>query len=530
MRKPLLVVVFALVATLGLTVIAAADPPLPPNSTLATTSRDSTFSPQAPPRYDVESRVVRVGWFDISGIFEYRNGAMTGYVAGLLQALSQYTGWRYEWVYVNFRDIPRLLDEGLIDMSCGVSYLPSRTSLYAYSRLPAGYETVTLHALKDSPIYYMDLAKFNGMRVGLVRNSYGGHMLDRFAEQNGIVFDKREFSSKKDIFKALERKELDAYMDGSLYGEGMKVIGVIALEPFFFVTRKDDDALLNQLDNAMRQLQIASPRFYANLSEDYLRGKHVSFSLTREEHEWLESKPRLRVAYSERQIMMNTEKGGSNFLVELLSVISRRSGIAFDYVPAPSYAEALAMVSRGEADILSDVYAGLDFLAQNNLMATKAYHAPPILLSGLQKLVPGTGIRVGATREMLSVGAAYLAAYPADQVLYFGSADECEDAYNRNLIHAYIPRYPGMAVYTGEMQSMPLVTRSRYSMALGLSRDVSPLALSILDKTISTLTASEVDALQMSRTEPSIMELLARAPSANTPRFSSCWWPPRSPC
>lgn len=519
MLKTALALVLLLLSSAPVFADPAPAPPLPPNSTLATTSPDSVFSPQQLALHKRESRLVRVGWFDISGIFEQKNHVMTGYAAALLQALSQYTGWRYEWVHVNFNDIPRLLENGVIDMTCGISYLPSRTEYYGYSRLPAGYETVTLHALEEAPFYYMDLEKFDGMRVGIVRGSYGGIMLDRFAKQHHLTFNKKEYASKQALIDALHRKELDAYADGSLFGEGMKIIALITLEPFFFVTRKQDTTLLNQLDEAMRQLQIASPRLYANLSDDYLRGKNVAFSLTREEHDWVESKPHLRVAYSNRQIMMHPDQGGSNFLAEVLSTLSRRSGITFDYVPAPSYEEALALVARNEADIVSDVYAGSNFLARNNLLATKPYHDPPIMLAGLEKAVPGSGIRIGATREMLSVGAAYLTAYPADQVIYFSTPDECEDAYQRRIIDAYIPRYPGMAIYADELRTMPFVTRGRYSMALGLSEDVSPLALSVLDKAISTLTASEIDAMQMSRTEPSIPELLLRLVREYAPAF-----------
>ena len=94
--------------------------------------------------------------------------------------------------------------------------------------------------------------------------------------------------------------------------------------------------------------------------------------------------------------MMQPDQGGSNFLAELLGALSRRSGITFDYVPASSYEEALALVARGDADVISDVYTGPQFLAQNNLVATKPYHDPPVMLAGLDKAVPGSGIRVGS--------------------------------------------------------------------------------------------------------------------------------------
>ena len=485
-------------------------PSMPPNSALATTPPEAPVSLRQAAAHLRENRLVRVGWFDISGIFERKNNVMTGYVAALLQALSQYTGWRHEWVHVNFRDIPRLLEDGVIDITCGVSYIPSRTEIYNYSRLPAGYEAVTLHALEDAPFYYMDLKTFNGMRVGIVRGSYGGPMLDRFASQYHLTFRKKEYPSKRDAVAAIRRKDLDAYVDGSLSGEGMKIIALITLEPFFFVTHRTNTALLNQLDDAMRQLHIASPRLYANLAEDYLRGRNTVFSLTREEHDWLQEKPRLRIAYSDRQIMMRPEQSGSNFLAQLLAALSRRSGIAFDYVSAPTYEEALALVANDKADAVSDIYAGPDFSATHGLVTSTPYYDPPILLAGLEKGAPGSGLRIGAAQEMAAVGAAYLAAYPADQLLYFPSMEDCEDARDRGKIDAYIPCFPGTAFSGDDLPSLPFVTRARYSMALGISSEASPLALSVLDKNISALTASEMEAMLMDRTPPSLLETLLR--------------------
>ena len=127
MLKTLVALVLPLLFATHLFAAPAGSPPLPPNSTLATTPLEHTFSPQMLALHKNKSRLIRVGWFDISGIFEQKNNVMTGYAAALLQALSQYTGWRYEWVHVAFQDIPRLLADGSIDMTCGISYLPSRT-------------------------------------------------------------------------------------------------------------------------------------------------------------------------------------------------------------------------------------------------------------------------------------------------------------------------------------------------------------------------------------------------------------------
>ena len=72
----------------------AAAPDLPPQSYMATSKQTFYyFSPEILARNQKEKKLVRVGWFDISGIFQKRQGKMAGYAADLLQAVSAYTGW-----------------------------------------------------------------------------------------------------------------------------------------------------------------------------------------------------------------------------------------------------------------------------------------------------------------------------------------------------------------------------------------------------------------------------------------------------
>lgn len=86
MLKTLVALVLPLLFATHLFAAPAGSPPLPPNSTLATTPLEHTFSPQMLALHKNKSRLIRVGWFDISGIFEQKNNVMTGYAAALLQA------------------------------------------------------------------------------------------------------------------------------------------------------------------------------------------------------------------------------------------------------------------------------------------------------------------------------------------------------------------------------------------------------------------------------------------------------------
>ncbi len=75
---------------------------------------------------DSEDRLVRVGYYE-NEMFEEgaREGAVkTGYAYEYYQKLSEYTGWRYEYVYGEFGDLYQKLLDGGIDFLAGLASWP----------------------------------------------------------------------------------------------------------------------------------------------------------------------------------------------------------------------------------------------------------------------------------------------------------------------------------------------------------------------------------------------------------------------
>lgn len=509
-KLPVLVFLLLMIGACGAATVLAAAPSLPPQAFMATTERKFYyFTPESLVQNQKEKKTVRVGWFDVSGIFQQRHGKMVGYAADVLQAISAYTGWQYEWIHTTIADLPHQLAVGEVDIACGLSYTPGREGVFDYTSFPVGYECITLHVAEDSPIRYMDFKDFDGMKVGVVKGAYGGKVIGEFTKQYDFRIQPRIFDSKRQMQEALKAGIIDAYIDGSLHGTGTKIAAIVSMEPFFFVTGKGSE-ILPPLNEALKQLNLYSPWLLASLFDSYLHGQQeVAFSRTRAEENWLAAHPRLRVAYSEKQSMMDKEMPGSNFLIALMESLSQSSGIAFDYVPAPSYPEALAMLREGKADMISSIFAGLSQTPPRNLLVSRPYYDMPIMLAGDSSAVPGRGIRVGVIHELLSLGQAYATSYPGDTIIYYDSIQQCIDAFKKQAIDAYIPGYPN----AGSMPELPpnaatLTTRARYPMSLGFRHDISPYAVSVLNRTIMTMSSADMDALLMDRTAPTTGAIL----------------------
>lgn len=374
------------------------------------------FSPEDIAANYKASKIIRVGYFDQHGVFEGEGEHLSGYAVALLTAISRYTGWEYKWVKIRFDELAQRLDDGTIDLSCGISFTPERSRLYSFSKLRAGYENTCLHVSSMSDMHYMDLEAFNGMRIGFFTDSLQYDVMKRFAAQNGFSFESFFFEESNEMSQALAEGRIDGYVDGVLQGKGTKVVATISTDPFFFVTRKDDSAIMDPLNEAMRQILLNHPTYLARLYDSYLNiSSDVPVVFTRSECRWLATKPAIRVAYSREQDMMDPEHGG-NFLYAFLKMLERQSGIRFEFLPQPSYDACLKALADGTADIMPDVYPQLSFLRSQNIFSGRTFYNAPITVVGRlhDKNIPGQSCTVGFTREMRSVMLAYQSAYPED--------------------------------------------------------------------------------------------------------------------
>ena len=161
-----------------------------------------------------------MGYFDQHGVFEGEGEHLSGYAVALLTAISRYTGWEYKWVKIRFDELAQRLDDGTIDLSCGISFTPERSRLYSFSKLRAGYENTCLHVSSMSDMHYMDLEAFNGMRIGFFTDSLQYDVMKRFAAQNGFSFESLFFEESNEMSQALAEGRIDGYVDGVLQGKG----------------------------------------------------------------------------------------------------------------------------------------------------------------------------------------------------------------------------------------------------------------------------------------------------------------------
>lgn len=212
------------------------------------------FIAVALPLHAETPKTVRIGYIDYDGfITKNEQGTYSGYGVDLLKMIAERTGWKYEYSFDPWTNQLAKLKSGEIDFICHAQITEARQQDFLFSRYSAGVESSVLYVrADDNRYYYDDFAAFNGMRIAFLTESYQTDTFETYAKNHGFTFHPVAFASGKECFAALNKGEVDGVAMGSLaFKNGYKIACRYGSDPFYFMSRKENQALLHTLDEAL---------------------------------------------------------------------------------------------------------------------------------------------------------------------------------------------------------------------------------------------------------------------------------------
>ena len=246
------------------------------------------------------AKVVRVGSFEDTFNYCNEKGARKGYGYELLQTLSGYTGWQFEYVTCDWSDCFEKLENGEIDIMGGISYTEDRTEEMLFSDEPMGVEKYYLYAdLSRADISASDFKTLNGKKIGVLMGTEPEVMLAEWEEKYGLKTEHVNISNNEDVKQKLANHEIDCFvsLEESFWAElGISTITRVGKSGIYYALNKDRPDLKEELDNAMRALDEAAPFYTADLYKRYFSLDYIPI-LTGEEKAWLKGHGAIRMGF-----------------------------------------------------------------------------------------------------------------------------------------------------------------------------------------------------------------------------------------
>ena len=256
------------------------------------------------------AKVVRVGSFEDTFNYVNERGARKGYGYELLETLSGYTGWQFEYVTCDWSDCFEKLKNGEIDIMGDISYTEDRAEEMLFSDEPMGEEKYYLYAdFSRTDISASNFKTLNGKKIGVLMGTEPEEMLTEWEEKHGIKTEHVNISDNEDVKQKLANHEIDCFvsLEEAFWAElGISTMTRVGESSIYYAINKDRPDIKEELDYAMSVLDEADPFYTADLYKRYFSLDYTPI-LTGEEKAWLRKHGAIRMGF------LTSDGGVSNF-------------------------------------------------------------------------------------------------------------------------------------------------------------------------------------------------------------------------
>ena len=256
------------------------------------------------------AKVVRVGSFEDTFNYVNERGARKGYGYELLETLSGYTGWQFEYVTCDWSDCFEKLKNGEIDIMGDISYTEGRAEEMLFSDEPMGEEKYYLYAdFSRTDISASNFKTLNGKKIGVLMGTEPEEMLTEWEEKHGIKTEHVNISNNEDVKQKLANHEIDCFvsLEEAFWAElGISTMTRVGESSVYYAINKDRPDIKEELDYAMSVLDEADPFYTADLYKRYFSLDYTPI-LTSEEKAWLKEHGAIRMGF------LTSDGGVSNF-------------------------------------------------------------------------------------------------------------------------------------------------------------------------------------------------------------------------
>lgn len=478
-------------------------------------------------------KVIKVGFYTMDNYQECdENGNYSGYFVDYLREISQYTGWEYEFIQMNYSACLKSLNDRNIDLVCGVDYSSFRTSTLDFSAQPAVTTHYELYALEDNDSYYYnDYADFDGMNIGVLASCDQLDALDDYAAAHHFSFEKQYFGNTAQLEKALEDNTVDAiYATSVSHPSEKKILASLPSFPLYFVTFKGNP-IMEDLNSAQAVILDVNPNFDHDLYTTYQRDiRNYRCEFTRDELDYLASAPEITVTYDPSnapiEVYNENTQTASGIAADVLDLVSQYTGLHFRYIKSDSFSDALSKLRSHEINMLTALAHDYSWAEQNHTLLTTPYLNSSIVVVRNSKSQSHERDIVALPNSFhLTNSILDNPEYDTENVVYYDTIEECfqavlsgsadctyADNYNASYLLSQV-KYRNLSSTT--------LTAMTEDASFGLSDQCDPRLLSIINKGLACISSEQLDSIVLQncsyKEDPSFLTLVYAYPRISIP-------------
>ena len=381
------------------------------------------------------SREIRVGYYE-NEVFQegaQEGSVKNGYAYEYYQKLSEYTGWKYEYVYGDFSDLYQMLLDGRIDFLAGLAWREDREEIIGYPDAAMGNETYNLvkHGTDDD--ITIDPATLSGKRIGVL-DSAMADTLDGFLSSQKVQAEVTRFRDYEPLFDAFDSREVDVIAvegDGAYGRANADLLYSFGASDYYLCVSKSKPELLAELNSAQAALNINEPNYINFLRSKYYPVSISSRAFSVAEKQWMSEHSQLRVGYLNHYLpYSDTDKSGevtglvSDMVPRMLEALDLNN-ISVSFRGFDNYDDMISSLGSDEIDAAFPVGGGLYYSEENGI-----FQSNPVVSSDTELVYKGEysedTVKHFAVNEKNRMQYYFIRThYPDAEISFYPSIEDC---------------------------------------------------------------------------------------------------------
>ncbi len=446
------------------------------------------------------AKVVRVASFEDTFNYVNEKGVRKGYGYELLQTLSGYTGWQFEYVTCDWSDCFEKLKNGEIDIMGDISYTPDRAEEMLFSDEPMGEEKYYLYAdLSRADISASDFKTLNGKKIGVLMGTEPEVMLTEWEEKYDLKTQHVNVSNNEDVKQKLANREIDCFvsLEESFWAElGISTITRVGESGIYYAINKDRPDIKEELDSAMRALEDADPFYTADLYKRYFSLDYTPI-LTGEEKAWLKEHGAIRMGFltSDSGVSVYDPATGeitgtiTDYIQFAIGCLGNQE-LAFQMVGYDSKEAELGALKSGEIDMVFHFDQSPNLAEEYRVACTNTtWTSNMMAVTNKQRFNENKVNRVAVPQNKLSLTRYIAVYYPQWEIVDCATQEDAARLVESGQADCFVTGTGSEGTYNKryDFYSVPLPNPARSCFAVNSGNSK---LLSILNKTIKAMPAN----------------------------------------
>lgn len=315
--------------------------------------------------------------------------SLKAYTYEYLKEISNYNDWEYEFIEGDIGDLLVQLEKGDIDLLGGIVKNKETEAILDFPEYSSGSTFATLSVRSDNKKYDPgDYTSFDGMQVGVLKTAKQQvSKLEKFCQMNGIKINKVPMTTGAELKKGLEDGVIDAILSGDLIlEEEMAIVARFGEMPYYFATTKGKINIVKGLNLAQEKIKQRNQNYDKELYKKYFKEvsfRHIIPSQREEAYMAARSNEEntIKVAVvSDWYPMIYLNKKSETYqglAIDILSKLSKATGLKFELIPTQNMAESMEQVSTGKVDMVACMIQDFELAQKYKVKITVPYVKVP---------------------------------------------------------------------------------------------------------------------------------------------------------